>query len=325
MFDNTAEAACVKAVRAALARTLADRENLPFAREELAGQNGIQGRPHVTLVNFGPLGYPMGDSLLPLAEMWERTPDEPPSEFGITMLDEAMDDARAELYDRLLNPSPAFALNAGVTDNPVLNRKYGEILRRSARFAGHVASDSPDVRAARAFLFPEDAQGNSTESAAFLRYKDFEARVEDLLLEAEEARHEGRAERADLLALKLTRVEVEWREIGRKAEVESALAVLEAADRDAGFEDERNRFLRVLEARTRKRLASALDYALVAISPLAPLIDPDAQGHWSGSVARISARRWTRTPGRCSSSPRTRSPRRWRLWSRHTSPTPRSC
>ena len=47
--------------------------------------------------------------------------------------------------------------------------------------------------------------------------------------------------------------------------------------------------------RHRPRLAAATDYALVGISPVGPLIDPDADGHWievSLDRNKIGSFRW---------------------------------
>jgi len=275
---------CNKVVRAALASSVASREGMPFARADL-GAKDIAGKPHLSLVRHDLFGYAMGDSLLPIAQMQDRTGADEEREEGITWLDQQLDDTKADLHDRLLNLSPEFDLNVsvGIGDNPTLNIVYEDILRH-AQFAGAVESNSSASKAARKLLFPEDANGIRKKSAVYQAYEGYADSVSNIQIQLNEARIAGDLDTVRTLESELLRTRAEWKALGQKTKVEKALKVLEAADRDAGFEDERNRFIEILEARKVGRLSSALDYASVRLVPLEPLKNPDASTHWTELV-----------------------------------------
>lgn len=285
MPDTKLVEICIKVVRAALASSVAKREDISFARADLSATKEIVGQPHLALVRHGMFGYAMGDSLLPLAQMNDQASATEDQDEGITWLDQQLDDTKADLHDRLLNLSPAFDLNVsvGIGDNPTLNIVYEDILRQ-AQFAGAVESDSKESKAARKLLFPEDENGVRQKSAVYQIYEDYADSVSNIQTQLNQARIAGDLETVRTLDTKLLRTRAEWKALGQKAKVEKALTVLEAADRDAGFEDERNRFIEILEARKVGRLSSALDYASVRLVPLEALINPEANNHWTEVV-----------------------------------------
>lgn len=282
----------IAVVRAAVAHTIAEREGMPIARPALATA-GPPDDLHLTLLGYGSFGWPMGDELLPLARLMRgvhetvsgerRNGDsgDAASDEGLTTFDVKLDEISAFLHDHLLNVAPPFAVETpSPTDMPTLNGAYERALRRG-EFAGTVGSDAPEVEAARALLFAEDAQGVPLKSEVLKRYEEYEAEVEDLTLKAAELESQGKSTQAARLRMRLTRVQVEWQALGRRSDVEQALRTLREGDADAGFEDERTRFLNILEARRTDRLGSGLSYLSATMAPLSPLFADDADPNWS--------------------------------------------
>lgn len=267
----------IGAVRALVLAEISALEGLPFA-DKSSPSAGI-GSPHLAVVDFGQLGYIMGDSLAPLVPLVSGGSSDSGEDVGqsrgITVQDELLDETNADLHDRLLNLSPPFRLKVNVDGSAaVLNREYGRILR-SASFAGAVGTDSPEAEAAIALLFI-DAQKSET----YETYEGFADQIDGLRMERIEAESRGDLATAKSISDRSDRLIADWLVIGKKREVEAAIRVLNAADEEANFEDQRLRFLELLEARTRHRLSSALTYASVRITPLPALVDPTAMHHW---------------------------------------------
>ena len=282
----------IAVVRAAVAHTIAEREGMPIARPALAA-SGPSDDLHLTLLGYGSFGWPMGDELLPLARLMRGVHEtvsgergnggdgDAASDEGLTTFDVKLDEISAFLHDHLLNVAPPFAAETpSPTDMPTLNGAYERALRRG-EFAGAVGSDAPEVESARALLFAEDAQGIPRKSEVLTRYEEYEAEVEDLTLEAAELESQGKSTQAARLRMRLTRIQVEWQALGRRRDVEQALRTLREGDADAGFEDERTRFLNIFEARRTERLGSGLSYLSATMAPLSPLFADDADPNWS--------------------------------------------
>ncbi|MES9899976.1 MAG: hypothetical protein ABW148_13275 [Sedimenticola sp.] len=266
-------ALCIKVLRAALAQTIADTEELPLADIKLAKRADISGQPHLALVDWDSLGWPMGDAVVALLDLMEGS-----AETGITNLDLEIDRVVRFLYNRLLNISPPFQQGVSVeSDNDPLNVSYEDILR-TAQFAGHLESHSSEVAEARSFLYPVDDAGIPRKSDALVLYEDYENRISTLELETALAHNGDDTQLASSMESQLKRVRVEWLTIGQKNRVEKAISLIIQADADAGFEDERIQFIETLERSKRDSINSG-EYASVAIRPLSNLIDPNS--HWS--------------------------------------------
>ena len=277
-MDDATTILCSKVARAAIARTISDRLQLPFADNHKAQSSDIVGKPHLALVNYELLGYPMVDSLVPLALMSGQTEqdEEGDIEVGITSTDQLIAATNADLHNRLLNLSPKFGLDVSVDfQNPTLNKVYEDILR-TAEFAGRVEGDSIELKAARDLLFPVDETGISRKSSLYILYEEYENRVLKLTQKRDKANLEGRVDTVNVLRNQLARVNAEWVSLGQKATVKKALETITKADADAGFEDERNRFIETLEA-SKKVPIDGGEYASVRIHPLSKLIDPESR------------------------------------------------
>lgn len=280
MSNPRTVAACNKVLRAALAAKVAEREGLDLATDE-----GEASTSYVALIQYDLLGYPMGDSLLPLIQI--ANPDERPErsdeddEIGMTWFDQQVEDTRADLHDRLLNASPRLGQDISVLPraNAILNRIYEDALRH-ATFAGGVEGDSAEALQAREFLFPTGDDGMPGKSVALRLYEGFEEDIRELDLSIADAQSRAADEEMRRLQQRRERKAAEWLALGQKRRVEDAIRIMNNADRDAGFEDERQRFIEELELRKIGRTVSAKDFARVDLRPLEPLINPDEKNHW---------------------------------------------
>lgn len=282
-LDDATTALCTKVVRAAFARTLSDAYDLPLAKD------GIErvGVPHLACVQYGQIGYYMGDSLVPIINMVNGkgriSEDSDAPSNSITTYDELLDETNAHLHDRLLNLSPKFEPEIQVLENPILNVAYEDILATS-EFAGTIQLDNAQVVAARELLFPMGDHGFPVKSAVYEAYESYAQQVDEITLQIAEAQLNETQEKVRSLENKRLRLMAEWSNLGQKRRVEDALSTLAGADASAGFEDERVRFQEILAARTRQRISSALSYAAVNISPLSALTDPDATSFWTDAT-----------------------------------------
>ncbi|WP_223671181.1 hypothetical protein [Kangiella shandongensis] len=257
---------------------------MDIAQKSLMDRGSAPNSELLSFLDYSPMGYPMGDELIPLAEMFSgketENADADDEEPKITNLDIQLDDAKAHLHDKLLNVSPELGSRVSLSnDYPILNRVYETFLRHS-EFAGKVQADSEQLTQAENFLFPKNEQGIPEESDVYKRYVDYSEQCFELELKIAEATSSGTSSVAELLKQKLSRVQAEWVTLGQKHQVEDALEILRTADAKAGYEDERNGFIELLESRLRTRLGSSENYAAVTISPLKPLLEPEENGLW---------------------------------------------
>lgn len=280
----------IKVIRAAFAAALSEREGLDIASRSIDEVKLTFQNQFLTFMDYSPMGYPMGDELIPLAELYsngsgaEPSSDNDDNEPEITTLDIQLDDTKAHLHDKLLNISPRFSPTFSLTDEyPILNRVYEKVLRHS-EFAGKVGSDSAELLEAKNFLFPDNDSGIPVASDAYTLYEEYANKYLDMKLEISQARSSGDNTVVELLQQKLERIHAEWIAIGQKNQVEAALKVLNTSDADAGYEDERNKYLDLLQSRLRTRLSSTEDYAAVTLSPLKPLLEPEEEGFWQKLV-----------------------------------------
>ena len=294
--------ASIKVIRAAFAAALSEQEEIDFATVKATQSESASDKEFLSFLDYSPMGYPMGDVLIPLAELYSNSGEDASSiddSVEITNLDIQLDDAKAHLYDKLLNISPDFTSSVSLTtDYPILNRVYEDFLRHS-EFAGKVASDSSQLKAAEDFLFPVNEAGIPTQSDAYKRYVEYSDKCFDLELEIAEANSSGESSIVAMLKKKLQRIEAEWITLGQKLQVEEALETLSSSDARAGYEDERNGFSELLESRLRTRLGSSETYAAVTISPLKPLLEPEDDGLWQKLILKADDLKRYLTPENC--------------------------
>ncbi|NRA84050.1 MAG: hypothetical protein HRU22_09890 [Gammaproteobacteria bacterium] len=282
-MDNQTIYRSKKTIRAAFAQILSKRLDFPLADAKLALGGHLVGQPHLTMVNYGTLGYPMTDSLLPIAKMLNG---ELAQAEHITRLDELMDDTNADLHDRILNISPPFHHEVNLNFNaPILNRVYEDMLRTSS-FAGRVIIDDAQLQQVQQFLYPTDQQGGSTKSSAYLLYEQYENKISQLNVDLHQARIADDLKLIKFLHAKILRLDSEWHHVGQKNKIEQMIALVIAGDKDANFEDERVHFIAILASRKQGRLTSALEYAKVKIHPLSPLIDHGNHRGWTDIVLK---------------------------------------
>lgn len=283
---NEISGAGTKVIRAAFAAALSDREDIDIASSPVYAPETLTQKRFLSFIDYSPMGYPMGDELIPLADLYSKeqdpkdSSDVDESEPLITNLDIQLDDTKAHLHDKLFNISPNLTPTISLTDeHPILNRVYEKFLHHS-EFAGKVGANTSELEKAKSFLFPENEDGIPVQSEAYKLYIEYEDRYFELNLKISEASSSDSSFEVEALKKKLERLQAEWITIGRKNEVEAALKVLNTSDAEAGYEDERNAFIGLLESRQRERLSSTQNYAAVTLSPLKPLIEPDEDGLW---------------------------------------------
>ena len=280
-MDNKTIYRCKKTIRAAFAQLISKRQDFPLADANLAKHGHLVGQPHLTMVKYGTLGYPVADSLLPIKKMLQG--DHTRAEH-ITHLDELMDDTNADFHDRILNISPPFQHEISLNFNAsILNQVYEDMLRTSS-FAGHVLIDDDELQQVRQFLYPTDQQGITTKSSAYLLYEQYDNQITELNLALNNARVADDSQHIEHLNLKILRLTTEWHYVGQKNKIEKMISIAIAGDKNASFEDERLNYLAILAARKQGRLTSALEFAKVKIHPLSPLINPEDHHGWTDII-----------------------------------------
>lgn len=271
--------------RAIIAAKIAENEGLDYANPSLIEKNKVnKGQQYLTLLKSHFVGYPLGDELLPLAqilsgESLNRTEEQ--KEIGLTKQDLLLDDANAMLHDHLLNISPPFSLFTDeVMTMPIINRVYQKVLKEAV-FAGKIDnSESLEFQQALDLLFTTDEFGIPQPNEVYKKYEEFEEKALDLMLEIRTAKKESGTEIIGLLENKLERLNVKWLTTGQKSKVEAALKKISSEDENAGFEDERIKFQDLYNDKTQGRLTSDLRYGTVQLSPLAMLFDLEDKTLW---------------------------------------------
>lgn len=285
-MDTDSILLCSKVVRVAFISEVAKQLGLPLAHADLPKRSNIIGKPHLSLVEFGQnLGYPVVDSIIPLIEILdEGNSGTQTIETGIDNLDLLMDATKADFYDRLLNNSPPFQPTTSVEfGNTILNQEY-EMFLKTSNFAGSVFKESEEVKEAQNLLFPKDENGNPKKSELYRSYESFAERHKEKTKELATARSAGNTNLVNTHEMSLERIQAEWINLGSKRDVENALNIIINADKEAGFEDERNHFINIFEARKKERISSDLSYSEVKIQPLSALsslVNTDDNNQWT--------------------------------------------
>ncbi len=303
MSDSIQESeAASKVIRAAFSAALSEREQIDIARKNAVRSVDFPEKQFLSFLDFKPMGYPMGDELDAIAAMYsgntvfsEITNDNP----KINIHEIALDDAKARLYDKLLNISPDIEPFVSLEkDYPILNRVYEKFLRYS-EFAGKFSSNSEELEEAEGFLFPKNEEGTPEESDAYKLYDDYKTKCSELELKIAEASNSGSISDVDRLKRSLKQAQAEWNTLGRKGKVEEAIDVINRYNTEAGYEDERNAFIDLLESSLKDRLGSSNNYATVTISPLTPLLDPKEDAQWQRFSLTVTDIKRYLTPDIC--------------------------
>ena len=279
--------ALLNAARACLAHEIADQlGHVPAGR--------VQGGPdqrYISLAQYGTAGFPMADAILPLIYMSRNTAslanegETDGGREGISIFDQNIDDQMAFLQDELINLAPPFRPRSQIPSgrSPV-NAIYARVLRE-ARFAS--MGQSAARVAAEAIVFSTDENGVRSPSLALTQYDRYAARMDALDAGRAEAEAVADAVAVARIDRDRNRLLAEWQTLGRKSEIEAALALI--GDGEAQVLDRRRADLQdQLSARLRPRLAAAGPFAMSTLAPLHPLLDPVSHAtQWlSGQIDR---------------------------------------